>query len=164
MGPQGCGQVPGKVKAQRLELRVRSQSSGWGASSSVPPAFHDQTAGITPQLSPRRAVGGMSGVTLRARSRFLVDENGTESGGVDAPIPVTEALTLQVTKVYQCWTAKVKFCGRVFGVRFRVPACGCRFGSGPGRFWCLCPSPLVGFPFGGVQLRKKKGHRPQNRQ
>ena len=33
-----------------------------------------------------------------------------------------------------------------------------------GRFWCLCPLPLVRFPFGGVQLLKKKGHRNKNRQ
>ena len=31
------------------------------------------------------------------------------------------------------------FLGRVFGVRFRSPACGCRFGSGRGRLWvCVC--------------------------
>ena len=45
------------------------------------------------------------------------------------------------------------------GVRFRLLACGCRFGSGLGRFCCLRPSHLVRFHFGGVQLLKKKVHR-----
>ena len=40
----------------------------------------------------------MSGLTWLARKRVLVDENGTESGGVDAQIPVTKRETHQVTK------------------------------------------------------------------
>ena len=34
----------------------------------------------------------MSGLTWHARTRVLVDENGTESGGVDAQIPVTDSV------------------------------------------------------------------------
>ena len=50
--------------------------------------------------------------------------------------------------MFHGWTPTLS--GPVFGVRFRLPACGCRFGSGPGRFWSLCPSPLVRFPSGVV--------------
>ena len=44
---------------------------------------------------------------------------------------------------------------------FRSPACGCRFGSGPGRFWVGVCLPLVPFRFGGVQPRNKKGTDPK---
>ena len=54
----------------------------------------------------------------------------------------------------------VSFLGRLFGVPFGLPACGWRFGSGPGR----SPSPPVLFLFCGVQLQKHKGHRPKNQQ
>ena len=37
-------------------------------------------------------MGGISGLTWHARTRVLVDENGTESGGVDAQVPVTESV------------------------------------------------------------------------
>ena len=53
--------------------------------------------------------------------------------------------------------------GRVFGVRFRSPSCGCRFGSEPGRFWVCVGRLWSGFSSGGVQLAQKKGHRPKNR-
>ena len=36
--------------------------------------------------------------------------------------------------MFRGWTP-IFFLGRVFGVLFRSPACGRRFGSGPGRFW-----------------------------
>ena len=94
----------------------------------------------------------MSGLTWHARTRVLVDENGTESGG--AQISVTASV--DASGYVNVSQLDPKLSGRVFGVRFRLPACGCRFGSGPGRFWCLCPSPLVRFPSGGVQLLKKK--------
>ena len=74
-----------------------------------PRVCHDQTAGTTFQLSPRRAVGGMSGLTWHARTRVLVDENGTECGGVDAQIPVTESVGASGMLDRQC-----KILGRVF--------------------------------------------------
>ena len=37
-------------------------------------------------------MGGVSGLTWHAQSRVLVDESGTESGGVVTPIPVTESV------------------------------------------------------------------------
>ena len=45
-----------------------------------------------------------------------------------------QAWTLQVTKMFHGWTPTLLL-GRVFWVLFLSPACGCRFGSGPGRFW-----------------------------
>ena len=56
------------------------------------------------------------------------------------------------------------FPGRVFGVLFRSRACGCRFGSGSGRFWVGVCRPLALFRFGGVQLKEEKGTDPKNRQ
>ena len=58
-------------------------------------------------------------------------ENGTESR--TWLIPGTEAWTLRVRKKFLDWTSKVNLVSRV--VRFRLPAGGCRFGSGPGRSW-----------------------------
>ena len=105
----------------------------------------------------------MSGLTWHRRSSFLVDENGTESGGVDAHISVTASVDASgyenVSQLLDPHSV-----GRVLGERFRSPACCCRCGSGLGRFWSLCPPPLVWFPFRGVQLLKKKEHRPQNQQ
>ena len=50
-------------------------------------------------------VGGVSGLTRHARTRVLVDENGTESGDVDAQISATDlAWTLQVTNMFHSWT------------------------------------------------------------
>ena len=70
--------------------------------------------------------------------------------------------------MFHGWTP-LFFWAVLSGVLFRLPACGCRFGSGPGRFWCLCLSPpgsaLGSVPFGGVQLLKEeKGTDPKNRQ
>ena len=61
----------------------------WVFGSLFIPAWNVQAAGITFQLSPLRAVGGMSGLASLARASVLVDENGTVSGGVVAQIPVT---------------------------------------------------------------------------
>ena len=89
-----------------------------------------------------------------------MDENGTES--MTWLIPGTEAWTLRVRKKFPDRTSEVNLVSHV--VRFRLPAGGCRFGSGPGRFWvCVCRL-WSGFSFGGVQLLKKEGHRPKNRQ
>ena len=69
-----------------------------------------------------------------------MDENGTESGGVDAQISVTARVDASgyenVSRLDPTF-----YLGRVFGVLFRSPACGCCFGSGPGRFWVgvCCP-------------------------
>ena len=110
----------------------------WGSSSSVPPAFHVQTAGVTFQLSPRRAVGGMSGLTLRARSRFLVNENITESGGVDVPIRAIESLDASGFESVSMLDHQSKILGLCF--QGAVPVARCRFGSWPGRSWCRCRS------------------------
>ena len=50
----------------------------WDFGSLFLTSCNDQTAGTTFQLSPLRAVGGMSGLTWHARTRVLVDENGTD--------------------------------------------------------------------------------------
>ena len=119
-------------RGQRPKLQVGSYSSGRGASTHASPACHDQTAGITLQLSPRRALGGVSGLTWHARKSFLVDENGTES--VDAQISVTASVNASGYENVSRLDPTL-FLGRAFGVLFRLPACGCRFGSGPGRLW-----------------------------
>ena len=63
-----------------------------------------------------------------------MDENGTESGGVDAQITVTASVDASgyedVSRL-----DPLSFWAVFSGVLFRSPACGCRFGSGPGRFW-----------------------------
>ena len=58
----------------------------WDFGSLFRPSCNVQSAGITFQLSPLRAVGGMSGLTSHARTRVLVDENGAVSGGVVASV------------------------------------------------------------------------------
>ena len=55
----------------------------------------------------------------------------------------------------------VSFLGSLFGVRLRLPACGWRFGSGPGRFWGRCPSPPVSFFSAGSNSRSRKGTVPK---
>ena len=77
---------------------------------------------------------GVSGLTRHARTRVLVDENGTESGGVDAQISVTASVDASGYENVSR-SDPTFFLGRVFGVLFLSPACGCRFKSGPGRFW-----------------------------
>ena len=56
------------------------------------------------------------------------------------------------------------FLGRVFGVRLLSPACGCRFRSGLGHFWCLCPS-LLALPLSNPGRKKgtdsKTGSNPK---
>ena len=61
-----------------------------------------------------------------------MDENGTES--VDAQISVTASVNASGYENVSRLDPTL-FLGRAFGVLFRLPACGCRFGSGPGRFW-----------------------------
>ena len=98
----------------------------------MPLAFQDQTAGITFPALTVTSGGRDVGSDVACSEKVLVDENGTESGGVDAQIPVTASVDFRLRK---CFTVGPPlFLGRVFGVLFRSPACGCRFGSGPGRF------------------------------
>ena len=99
----------------------------------------------------------MSGLTSHARTRVLV-ENGTESGGVDAQIPVTERETLQVTKIVSKLDLQ--------NLLSAVPV-ACWWLLLWVLAWTLLGSvsvSLVLFLFGGAQLRKKHGHRPKNRQ
>ena len=46
----------------------------------------------------------MSGLMWLARTRVLVDENGTESGGVDAQIPVAASVDASGYKMFHGWT------------------------------------------------------------
>ena len=81
-----------------------------------------------------------------------MDESGSESGGVVSPIPATESADASGYESVSTLDPQT-FWAVFFGVRFRSPACGCRF-------WvCVCRL-CSGFSFGGVQLVKKKGHRP----
>ena len=93
-----------------------------------------------------------------------MDENGTEPGGVDAQIPVTKRENASGYENVSRLDPTL-FLGRVFGVRFRSPACGCRFGSGPGRFWVgVCRPPVLPFGpfrFGEVHLKEEKGTDPR---
>ena len=66
--------------------------------------------------------------------KVLVDENGTVSGGVYAQISVTASVDASGYE-HVSRLDPTLFLGRAFGVLFRSPAYGCRFGSGPGRFW-----------------------------
>ena len=53
----------------------------------------------------------------------------------EAQIPVTDSVDASGYETcFLSWTSKVNF--RLF----RLPAGGCRFGSGPGRSWCRCRS------------------------
>ena len=76
----------------------------------------------------------MSGLASIARASVLVDENGTVFGGVVAQFSVTASVDASGYENISRLDPTL-FLGRVFGVLFRSPACGCRFGSGPGRFW-----------------------------
>ena len=100
----------------------------------------------------------MSGLTSHARTRVVVDENDTESEGVDAQIPVTERGTLQVTKIVSKLDLQ--------NLLSAVPV-ACWWLLLWVWAWTLLESgsvSLVLFLFGGVQPRKKHGHRPKNRQ
>ena len=101
---------------------------------------------------------GVSGLERHARTRVLVDENGTESGGVDAQIPVTASVDASgYENVSRLDPPPPLFLGRVFRVRFQLLAGGCRFGSGLGRSWGFVARGLwsalpVLFLFCGVSL------------
>ena len=97
----------------------------------------------------------MSGLASLARASGLVDENGTVSGGVVAQISVTASVDASGYENISQLDPTL-FLGRVFGVLFRSPACGCRFGSGPGLVL-----PLALFRFGGFQLKEDKGTDPK---
>ena len=96
-----------------------------------------------------------------------MDENGTETGSVDAPIPVTESVDAS------CYENVSSLDPQTFCV---FPGCGSgrllvavALGLGLVAFGSVSVAPgsvprSVPFRFGGVQLRKKNGHRPQNRQ
>ena len=93
-----------------------------------------------------------------------MDENGTVSGGVDAQISVTASVDasgyVNVSRLDPTF-----FLDRVFGVLFGSPACGCRFGSGPGRFWVgVCRPwfcPLLCSVSVGSNSKKKRAPTPK---
>ena len=106
----------------------------------------------------------MSGLTRHARTRVLLDENGTESGGVDAQISVTASVDAAGYENLSRLDPTL-FLGRVF--RGAVPV-ACLWLSLWVWAWsllgrCLLPLvlPLVLFRFGGVQLKKEKGTDPK---
>ena len=85
-------------------------------------------------------------------------ENGTESGGVDAQIPVTERETHRVTK----FVSTLDLQSLLSAVR-----AACWWLLLWVLAWTLLGSvsvSLVLFLFSGVQPRKEHGHRPKNRQ
>ena len=143
----------GARTGNRVPSRMRSntwinRASDWKpklrgrAPPSVPPAFHDQTTGITFQLSPCRAVGGC---------RVLRGMLGQGFSWMRTALNL-ESWTPRSRNRKRFLVGPPLFLGRVFGVRFRSPSCGCRFGSEPGRFWvCVCRL-WSGFSSGGVQL------------
>ena len=108
-----------------------------------------------------------------------MDENGTESRGVDAPVPANESVDARVSgKKFLGWTPKWNF-GAVFsgccsGRLLVVVALGLGLVAlGVGGLLPVVFSLLVLFLFCGVRALKntgpetrprKKGHRHQNRQ
>ena len=106
---------------------------------------------------------GVSGLTWLARKRVLVDENGTESGGVGAQISVTASVDASGYEMFHGWTplsfwAVLSECcsGRLL-VAVALGLGLVAFGSvsvAPG-------SSLGSVPFRWGPVQRRKGHRPK---